>query len=289
MLQRILAATDFSSAAHNAVARAARLAAEAGARLEVVHVARPLSRSLLAWLRREPEVAAAIEAAHRRLDDVVASARRHGADVRGHLVTGVPVTALAAAARRFRANLVVVGARGALRLRDQLLGTTAERLIEQQRSGDVLVVRKAARAPYRTLLACVDTGPAAAQALRSALQLAPQATARVLHAYEPPFASFLRNAGLRAQAREHKALERGRAREALEELLRVAEVDAARLKVALRIGEPRQVIERAASQFDPDLTAVGHHTSLLAQPFLGSVARHVLRTGLGDVLVSRHA
>ncbi|WP_434426314.1 universal stress protein [Nannocystis pusilla] len=287
MLQRILAATDFSSTAQHAVARAARLAAEAGARLEVVHVARPLSRSLLAWLRREPEVAAAVEAAHRRLDDVVASARRYGADVRGHLVTGAPVTALAASARRFRANLVVVGARGALRFRDQMLGTTAERLIEQH-SGEVLVVRKPARAPYRTLLACVDTGPAAAQALRSALQLAPQATARVLHAYEPPFASFLRHAGLHAQAREHKALERRRAREALDAFLRDTNVDADRLKVTLKIGEPRQVIERAASQFDPELTAVGHHTSPLAQPFLGSVARHVLRMGLGDVLVSRH-
>ncbi|MDC0720928.1 universal stress protein [Nannocystis bainbridge] len=289
MLQRILVATDFSSAAHNAVARAARLAAEAGATLEVVHVARPRRRSLLAWLRREPEVAAGTEVARERLEDVVASARRHGADVRGHVVTGTPVTALAATARRLKANLVVVGARGVLRFRDQMLGTTAERLIEQELAGDVLVVRKPARAPYRTLLACVDLGPAAAQALRSALRLAPQATARVLHAYEPPFASLLRNAGLRVQAREHRAFARSRALEALEEFLRDAEVDADRLKVALRIGEPRQTIERAAPQLDPDLTAVGHHTSPLAQPFLGSVARHVLRLSVGDVLVSRHA
>ena len=62
-----------------------------------------------------------------------------------------------------------------------------------------------------------------------------------------------------------------------------------RLKVALRIGDPCVVIERTAAQLDPDLIAVGHHTSPLARPFIGSVARHVLRMGPGDVLISRHA
>jgi hypothetical protein len=40
--------------------------------LDIVHVARPLSRSLLAWPRGESEVAA-------QVDGVVASACRHGA------------------------------------------------------------------------------------------------------------------------------------------------------------------------------------------------------------------
>ncbi len=285
MLKRILAATDFSSTAQRAVARAARLAAENGARLDIVHVTRPLSRSLLAWLRREPAVAAAVDEARQKLADAVASASKHGADARGHLVTGAPVATIAATSRRLRANLVVVGARGALGLRDQMLGTTAERLIEQL-SGDVLVVRRPTGAPYRRLLACVDTGPAAAQALRCALQLAPQAKVQVLHAYEPPLASVLRsNPHL---AREHKAVERSRASEAIDEFLRDASVDIDRLKVALKVGDPRPVFERAAAQFDPDLIAVGHHTSPFAQAFLGSVARHVLRMGLGDVLVSRH-
>ena len=74
---------------------------------------------------------------------------------------------------------------------------------------------------------------------------------------------------------------------ALDEFLRAADVDTDRLKVTLRTGDPRQVIERAAGQLTPELIAVGHHTSPLVGAFLGSVARHVLRRGLGDVLVSR--
>lgn len=287
MSQRILAATDFSTSAQSALDRAAHLAAEAGAPLDIVHVARPLGRSLLARLGREPEFGAAFAVARQRLADAVASARKRGADARGHLVIGAPVRTLAATARRLGASLVVVGARSALGLRDRVIGTTAERLLERVR-GDVLVVRGPAGAPYRKVLACVDTDPAAARALRRALQLAPQARTHVLHAYEPPLASVLRGTGLHDQAREHKTAERGRVRELLDQFLRDAGVDLGRLKVALKIGDPRPVIERAASQYEPDLIAVGHRTSRLARALLGSVAHHVLRIGPGDVLISRH-
>lgn len=287
MPQPILAATDFSRPAKTAVARAARLAVELGVRLDVAHVARPLGRSLLAWLRRQPAAEAAVgSATQERLDEAVAAARKLGADVRGHLVTGAPAPTLAGLARRLKSDLVVIGARGVLGFRDQLLGTTAERLIEMV-PGDVLVVRGPARAPYRTLLACIDCGPAAAQALRRALELAPQARGHALYAYEPPLTDVLRSSRLHDLAREHKATERDRAREELATFLRNAGVDPDRLRPALKPGYPPHVIERAVSQLAPELIALGHHTSTLAQPFLGSVARHVLRIGAGDVLISR--
>lgn len=283
---RILAATDFSRTAQLAVARAARLAAAADARLDVVHVARPLSRSLLAWLRSEPTATEALDAAQERLDAAVASARKLGADARGHLVHGAPVEALEASCRRLRSDLVVLGARGARGFRDQLIGTTAERLIERLPC-DVLAVRKPARATYRMVLACVDASPAAAQALRRALALAPDAEVHALHAFEPPLADLLRSSRLHALAADHVATERRRAREALVEFLRDAGVDADRVKLSLKTGYPPHVIERAVSRIAPDLIAIGHHTSPLAEPFLGSVAKHVLRIDACDVLVTR--
>lgn len=282
---RILAATDFSRPAQLAVARAARLAAAAGTRLDIVHVARPLGRPLLAWLRSQPEARTAAEdEVQARLDAAVELAAEHGAAARAHLVSGAPVVALDAIVRRLGADLVVVGARGARGFRDQLIGTTAEQLIERL-SCDVLVVRKSAR-HYRRILVGVDTSAASAHTLRRAVELGPRAEIHVVHAYEPPLESMLRNAHLKHLLTEHVRAEQRRARQQIEALLRDAEIADDRVTLALRRGYPPHVLERAASQLAPDLLAVGHHTSPLAQPFLGSVARHMMRISGGDVLIA---
>lgn len=282
---RLLAATDFSRPARLAVLRAARVAAATGARLDVVHVARPLSRSLMAWLRKEPEGKELLESARTQLEEVVAGAIDLGADARGHLVTGAPVATLEATCGRLKTGLVVLGAHGSRGLRDRVIGTTAERLVERLRC-DMLVVRKRPSTVYRKVLVCVDTSAASAQALRCALALAPDAKVEVLHAYEPPLAGQFRSARLRELAAKHAADERERARETLRAFIADAGIDDDRLKLVLRTGHPPQVIERAASALQPDLIAVGHSTSPLVAPFVGSVAREVLRTCDSDILVA---
>ena len=64
-------------------------------------------------------------------------------------------------------------------------------------------------------------------------------------------------------------------------------LDMRRVKLTLRSGPPSRVIERAAARLAPDLIAVGHSASLIGRFFLGSIARHVLRMDIGDVLVAR--
>lgn len=283
MTLRILAATDFSGPSQLAVTGAARLTAAAAARLDVVHVVRPWRCSPLSWLRNE---AAAAVAAERRLDDAVADAIRAGADARGHFVPGSPVATLEALSRRLSTDLVVLGARGSRGLLDHVRGTTAERLIERLQCA-ALVVRRASRASYRTLLACVDTSPAAIQALRRAMELAPDARVHVLHVHEPPLSTVLRRFQLHAQAAAYIADERARARAALEAALHGAGVDMRRVTLTLKSGHTPRVIERAAARLAPDLIAVGHATSPLARLFLGSIARHVLRMNVSDVLVAR--
>lgn len=284
MKLQILAATDFSDISERAVAGAARLAAAAAARLDIVHVARPSLRSLLASLRGDASPADAVR--RQLLDDAVADARESGVDARGHLVTGTPVATLDATCRRLEAELLVLGTRGPRGLRDHLLGTTAERLIERLPCA-VLVVRRRARTAYRRLLACVDTSPAAVQALRRAMELCPDARVHVLHAAEAPLSAVLDRFRLHAQAAEHLATARARAGEAVEAALHDAGVDMDRVTISLKTGYPTRVIERAVARVSPDLITVGHCTSPLLQPFLGSVARHVLRIGACDVLVTR--
>ena len=169
---------------------------------------------------------------------------------------------------------------------DPVLGTTAERLIERLPCA-ALVVRQRARTPYRTLLACVDTSPAAIEALRRAMALAPVARVHVVHAHELPLSATLRRLRLHAQATAHLSAERTRVRAALEAALTDAGIDMRRVKLTLRSGPPSRVIERAAARLAPDLIAVGHSAALLDRFFLGSIARHVLRIDIGDVLVTR--
>jgi universal stress protein E len=278
----ILAATDFSRTAQLAVRRAAQLAEVTDARMDVVHVARPTSRSLLSWLSDEPS-AAALEAAKRQLDETVAGI---GERARGHLVTGAPVATIEATSRALRTNLVALGTRGAYGLRERLLGTTAERLIERSPC-DVLLVRGAVRAAYRTILACVDGSPAAGRALLRAIELAPAAEVHVLFVHEPPLAGVFRGARLHAAVADHRAAEQRRAHETLTTFIRDLGLDPRRFSLAIKTGYPPHVIEQTALRVLPDLIAVGHHTSPLAAPFLGSVARYVLRLDVCDVLVAR--
>jgi nucleotide-binding universal stress UspA family protein len=282
---RILVATDFSRTAQLAVARAARLAAPTGARLDIVHAARPVRPSLMAWLRSKPEAAAAVDEAQGGIDEAVAIAQGLGAAARGHVVTGAPVAVLEASCRRLKPGLVVLGAQGAHRIRDRLIGTTAERLIDRL-TADVLVVRRPPQAPYRKLLVCVDISPAAARALRCGVELGPEAQLHVLHAFEPVLSGKLRGANLRALAAEHLRNERELARKELTAFLGETGVAPRSLKILLKQGHPQRVIERAVQSVAPDLIAVGHHSSALAQAFLGSVAKHVLRISACDVLLT---
>lgn len=283
---RILVATDFSRTAQLAVARAARLAATSGARLDIVHAVRPVHASLLSWLRGKPEAAAALDEPRLGVDAAVARARELGAAARGHLVSDAPVAALEASCDRLKPELVVLGAHGAHRLGDRLLGTTAERLIERL-TADVLIVRRPASAAYRTTLVCVDFSPAATRALRRGLELAAGAQVHVLHAFEPLLTGKLRGSGLRELAAEHLKNERQQASADLKKFLGAGGFAAADLKLLLRNGHPQQVIERTIHSLAPDLVAVGHHTSTLGEVFLGSVAKHVLRISTGDVLITR--
>lgn len=281
----ILAATDFSRTAQLAVRRAAQLAEVTDARMDVVHVARPTSRSLLSWLSDEPS-AASLEAAKRQLDETVAALGGGGVAARGHLVTGAPVATIEATSRALRTDLVALGTRGMYGLRQRLLGTTAERLIERTQC-DVLLVRGPVRAAYRTILACVDGSPAASRALLRALELAPNAEVHVLHVYEPPLAGVFRGARMHAAVADHLAAEQQRALEMLTTTLRDLGLDPRRFKPLIKNGYPPHVIEQAAMRVLPDLLAIGHDTSPLTAPFLGSVAKYVLRLDVCDVLVAR--
>jgi nucleotide-binding universal stress UspA family protein len=224
--RNILAATDLSAPARHAVARAFRIAAEwraDGAGLELVHV---ISQGALDALRRLLGIQAASVETH-ILDQArdtlyrlaVDLGQAHGVPAGIHLSVGAVPSAILDQAEAVDADLLVVGAHGEDYLGHLPLGTTAERLLRRTLR-PVLMVRQTPHETYRRVLVPVDFSSWSVPAARLARAVAPNAELILLHAFEAPFESRLRFAGVREEDIDrYRAATR---QEAMAELERIA-------------------------------------------------------------------
>ena len=290
-LNRLLAATDLSDPARHAADRAARIAGETGASLDLVHVA---SLAPLEELRRfAANIPAELEqrildAAREEVRELAAALlQHHGVSAGVRVVSGPLLAQLAAQADETSADLIVLGAHGASFMRHLLLGSTAERMISRA-SRSMLVVKQTAHERYRNVLVPVDFSPSSVPALRHARAVAPSAEIVLLHAFEVPFEGKLRFAGVDDDTVRHYRL--AAKQEALQKLRALCD-EAELPRHAARLmglhGDPsRRIIEQEQEQ-DCDLIAIGKHgESMLEDLLLGSVTRRVLSESQCDVLVS---
>ena len=141
--RRILHATDFSRASRPAFARALALAKQDRARLCLLHVLVPPSPFLgdklpPSYLELE---ARARRQAERQLAALVALAKKAGVRIEAQLTDGVPSEEILRAARRQRADLIVIGTHGRTGLGRIFMGSVAERVLGRATS-PVLTVRR---------------------------------------------------------------------------------------------------------------------------------------------------
>jgi universal stress protein A len=133
MSRRILVATDFSPASRKAFEHALALARAAPGQLLVAHVlpsVGPIAVEGYAAPRMYADMALAVRAsAEKRLKALLERARRRRVRARGLLLTGVPHEALGRAARRERADLLVIGTHGRTGMSRLLMGSVAARVI----------------------------------------------------------------------------------------------------------------------------------------------------------------
>lgn len=132
-IRRVLHPTDFSRASAVAFNRAVETAKANRAELLLVNVITP-SIPPIGDGYISPKVYAEMEAsarayAKRELDALVAKARRAGARVRGMLLEGQAHERIAQAARRQRADLVVMGTHGRTGFARFFLGSVASRVL----------------------------------------------------------------------------------------------------------------------------------------------------------------
>jgi nucleotide-binding universal stress UspA family protein len=130
-IRSILAATDFSENAEQALGVAIDLAKQFGTELHVVHcldlpiaIVNPYAVSVPDTLLTE-----ARDEAARQLREAVARAEKAGVAVKSHLAEVPAPQAISQLAEELGVDLVVMGTRGHTGLKHVLLGSVAERTI----------------------------------------------------------------------------------------------------------------------------------------------------------------
>ena len=198
-LETLIAATDLSAPSRHAVTRAAMLARDTGARLELLHVVETRALDKLRSIldeQGETIIHKLLEEARSDLTKLAAAVGEPlGIRIGVHLSSGPLLQEITAQADALDAGMLVLGARGASYMRHLLLGATAERMLRKTRR-PLLVVKPLPQVSYRRVLLPVDFSPWSIEAIRFARTIAPKAELVLFNAYEVPFEGRLQYAGV---------------------------------------------------------------------------------------------
>lgn len=200
---------------------------------------------------------------------------------------GDPREEIIRAADDRKADLLVMGARGAGGFRKTGLGSvsaTAARYADCA----VLVTRGEPR-PVGTAVLALDGSDASLEALRflSSLELGSDTTVRLLHVMdEVHLPEPLARRPLQRELEQRQAERRAEVERLLERAARSLAASAGAVERAVRVGDPAAEIVRAASEEDVDLVVVGARgLGTVKRLLLGSVSERLLRQAPCPVLV----
>ena len=273
-LERILVLVDFSAGSRVALERATQIASQSGASLHLLHAIG------LHGTTPEAAVSEIEQAALDRIRQLAQQVRDQGVDAAARTHAGSVLEAFEWLEDEVRPDLVVVGARGATRLRRLLLGGTAHSIV-QHAFAPVLVARGTLGVqaePFQRILVATDfsADPACSAAIATAVAAA-DASVHVTHVIQsPPQAiSALGPTVLKQQHDDAKA-----------HLDRVAQ----ELQATPHLLEghaPRSVIE-LADKLHCDVIAIGTRGAESASWFASaSVAGEILRRAGASVITAR--
>ncbi len=272
-MKHVLVCSDLSDRSRAALARAARVSADAGAAL-----------TACTMLDEDLPDATLDERRERARADLSAALAECGAGAAEIAVeVSPPVEAVGALADRLKTDLVVLGPHRHRPLRDLVGHTTMERIVGAIRR-PVLLAAGPASSGYKRVLGGVEASAACAAALRTARDLAPGAEFRTFHAVEPPARGWFgggdeagRSTAALAEAEER--ISRWWTEADLPPEVPPPDYLALPLEKAFR---------KIRYDFAPDLVAIGAHDRPGAAPGrLGSFTEQILRWQFCDTLILR--
>lgn len=294
VIDKIVAATDFSDTAAAGVAWAAEIARLHGAHLTLVHaVQTPPPRP--DYFSSDVDSGGQLqEAARLRLEEAAAAVDDSGLEgLHTRLLVGRPHEVILDVADEVHADLVVLGTRGHSGLRHLLLGSTAQRVVQHARC-PVLTTRgegKAVPGPIRTVLVPTDFDDNARRAATAARKLlAPQmgegARLVLFHAYHLPveYTAYGTVPVSPALLEESKV----RAQADLADLAGQLAGEGLEVETVATAGYPVEAILAAAEAHQADLIVMGTEGRTgAAHFFLGSTAERVVQRAPCPVLTLR--
>ncbi|PTR17384.1 nucleotide-binding universal stress UspA family protein [Nitrosospira sp. Nsp2] len=287
-IKRIVVGTDMSAMAARAEARAAMLAHELGCEsLDLLHV---IDRLALESLRHLAEPLVDTE------QHLMDSSRRQLAEVERRLSDsyGIRVMTMtlnvgrahneiAHYARLLKAGLVVLGAHGGGLVRELFVGSTVDKVLRTLPC-PLLIVRHEPQAPYQRILIAVDFSELSRRALEMARNIAPHASATVLHAFEVPLVTRLQLDPEKIQA--YRAELSARKSDEMLELVSSSSNDGVAWNHVVEPGAPADVILKKAQALEADLIIIGKHGEAGWEDMLpGGVTKQVIQYAPCDVLV----
>ena len=290
-LRTLLAATDLSVPSRHTVQRAAMLAKESGAKLELLHV---LQQNVLSELRElfkkdgevlQENIRSQTKKELSQLADNLAETL--GSKAGCHLVEGLALEGIIAQVEALDADLLIIGARGENYARQLLLGATAERLLRMTLR-PVLAVKQPPRVAYQSVLVPIDFSPWSQNAIQLAKMIAPQAELILMHAYEIPFEGKMHIGGLKEETILHyRKIARKEASTRLSQIASDAELAKANWRSIVVRGDAARHILKQEEKQGADLIVLGKHGSGMVEELLiGGRTRHILARSRCDVLVS---
>jgi nucleotide-binding universal stress UspA family protein len=282
-MMRLLVATDGSADARVAAEWAATLPLPTGTSALVLAVVSlppsPIEIPTVEDFRRT-----LLEEARKAADELVPVLAPRVAAVERRVVAGDPREEIVRVAREWRADLLVVGARGLGAVASALLGSVSL-AVARHAPCPVLVVRPSPR-PLRSLAVAVDGSEGAFAAARFVARFAlpPALPVRLVAVVEPPPMPRTAPARARSMLSAAVTLLTDDRRRALEAALDEVAKRFGTCARDLPIGAPAECLERLSAEVD--LMVVGARgLGAVTRLLLGSVSEHLLRHAHCPVLV----
>ena len=289
-IKTILVPTDFSEHADKALESAEILAKPLGAQIHLLHVVHLPVQAVT------PEMAVVPvgfwqdlrEHAERKTAELKKKVEAQGLRCTTEIVEDVPGFAIAAAAKRANADLIVMGSRGLTGVKHALLGSVAERTVRTA-ACPVLTVKQdgGGALRLRTILVPMDFSDSAHRALDLAKEFAKSGPAHLIlvHAYYVPveLEQYLIQKGDPVLERLSASVTKD-----LEKILTGLQDAGLSSEYITGNGAPERLIIELAKSKHADLIAMGTHGRRgLSHLLLGSVAERVVRTAECPVLTVR--
>jgi nucleotide-binding universal stress UspA family protein len=278
---RVVAATDLSDVADEALRQADEWATRRGRELVVAFVVPQTIREASAFPPAYADDAVALLELERRAEELVVErvcrvTRRRASDFRVIIDGGRADLGIVRVAGEERADLIVVGNRRSSALERLLLGSISERVVRYAHCS-VLVSRASRRTGV--ILAATDLSDAALPAVSAAIEVAREqkAALTVMHAVEASPAE-----GRDAMTAEWR-------RKIAASLTKLVERSGLEIVFDVAHGPPADSIVLRAEELGAELIVVGTRgRSGMARLAYGSVAETVARTASCSVLAVRH-